>query len=246
MPPKTRFVIHVPGRTDIGCDTAEQVLDALNDLKSTEGVTVADFANWNERVRPGKGSRNLRMGNANKGPMRILLVNVTLGSFAIGATTPRIRCSATTGAADSPQETGVTSTRETGEPAGVEAHLQSSYRPRQRFRWTTTSRPGPLPRPYGAPPRCCKYRPAGDGRCVGWRHGPTRSRKRVDRTMHVGLDADSGALPAGSCHACFATCRRAATRATYPRKQRSGRVRRMADTGRTGVSPRHPGARACR
>jgi hypothetical protein len=22
MPPKTRFMIHVPGRTDIGCDTA--------------------------------------------------------------------------------------------------------------------------------------------------------------------------------------------------------------------------------
>lgn len=43
MPPKTRFVIRVPGRTDIGCDTADQVLDALNDLKSTEGVTVADL-----------------------------------------------------------------------------------------------------------------------------------------------------------------------------------------------------------
>ena len=43
MPPKTRFVIHVPGRADIGCDTADQVLDALNDLKSTEGVTVADL-----------------------------------------------------------------------------------------------------------------------------------------------------------------------------------------------------------
>ena len=43
MPPKTRFMIHVPGRTDIGCDTADQVLDALNDLKSTEGVTVADL-----------------------------------------------------------------------------------------------------------------------------------------------------------------------------------------------------------
>ena len=41
--PKTRFVIHVPGKTDIGFDTAEQVLDALNDLKSTEGVTVADL-----------------------------------------------------------------------------------------------------------------------------------------------------------------------------------------------------------
>ena len=43
MPSKTRFVIHVPGRTDIGCDTAEQVLDALNDLPNTEGVTVADL-----------------------------------------------------------------------------------------------------------------------------------------------------------------------------------------------------------
>jgi hypothetical protein len=42
MPPKTRFVIHVPGRTDIGCDTADEVLDALNDLKNAEGVTVAD------------------------------------------------------------------------------------------------------------------------------------------------------------------------------------------------------------
>lgn len=43
MPPKTRFVIHVPGRADIGCDTADEVLDALNDLKSTEGVIVADL-----------------------------------------------------------------------------------------------------------------------------------------------------------------------------------------------------------
>ena len=42
MPPKTRFVIRVPGRTDIGCDTADQVLDALNDLKNAEGVTIAD------------------------------------------------------------------------------------------------------------------------------------------------------------------------------------------------------------
>ena len=42
MPPKTRFVIRVPGRSDIGCDTADQVLDALNDLKNAEGVTVAD------------------------------------------------------------------------------------------------------------------------------------------------------------------------------------------------------------
>ena len=43
MPPKTRFVIHVPGKTDIGCDTADQVLDALNDLKNIDGVTVADL-----------------------------------------------------------------------------------------------------------------------------------------------------------------------------------------------------------
>jgi hypothetical protein len=43
MPPKTRFVIHVPGKTDIGCDTADAVLDVLNDLKNTEGVTVADL-----------------------------------------------------------------------------------------------------------------------------------------------------------------------------------------------------------
>jgi hypothetical protein len=43
MPPKTRFVIRVPGRTDIGCDTADQVLDALNDLKNAKGVTVADL-----------------------------------------------------------------------------------------------------------------------------------------------------------------------------------------------------------
>jgi hypothetical protein len=40
---KTRFVIHAPGKTDVGFDTAEQVLDALNDLKSTDGVTVADL-----------------------------------------------------------------------------------------------------------------------------------------------------------------------------------------------------------
>ena len=43
MPPKTRFVIHVPGKTDIGCDTADQVLDALNDLKNAGGVTVSDL-----------------------------------------------------------------------------------------------------------------------------------------------------------------------------------------------------------
>ena len=43
MQPKTRFVIKVPGSANVGCDTAEQVLDALNDLKNAEGVTVADL-----------------------------------------------------------------------------------------------------------------------------------------------------------------------------------------------------------
>jgi hypothetical protein len=43
MQPKTRFVIHVPGGTDVGCDTADQILDALNGLKNAEGVTVADL-----------------------------------------------------------------------------------------------------------------------------------------------------------------------------------------------------------
>jgi hypothetical protein len=43
MQQKTRFVIRVPGGTDVGCDTADQVLDALNDLKDAKGVTVADL-----------------------------------------------------------------------------------------------------------------------------------------------------------------------------------------------------------
>jgi hypothetical protein len=43
MQPKTRFMIQVPGGTNIGCDTADQVLDALNNLKNAEGVTVADL-----------------------------------------------------------------------------------------------------------------------------------------------------------------------------------------------------------
>ena len=41
--PKTRFMIQVPGGTNIGCDTADQVLEALNNLKNAEGVTVADL-----------------------------------------------------------------------------------------------------------------------------------------------------------------------------------------------------------
>jgi hypothetical protein len=43
MPPKTRFLIQVPGGTNVGCDTADQVLDALNDLKNVEGVIVSDL-----------------------------------------------------------------------------------------------------------------------------------------------------------------------------------------------------------
>jgi hypothetical protein len=43
MQPKTRFMIQVPGGTNVGCDTADQVLDALNKLKDTPGVTVADL-----------------------------------------------------------------------------------------------------------------------------------------------------------------------------------------------------------
>jgi hypothetical protein len=43
MQPKTRFMIQVPGGTDVGCDTADQVLDALDKLKDTQGVTVADL-----------------------------------------------------------------------------------------------------------------------------------------------------------------------------------------------------------
>lgn len=40
---KTRFMIHVPGRPDVGCNTADEVLDALNDLKDAKGVTVTDL-----------------------------------------------------------------------------------------------------------------------------------------------------------------------------------------------------------
>ena len=43
MPPKTRFMIRIPGGTDVGYDTADQVLDALNDLKSPKGVAVDDL-----------------------------------------------------------------------------------------------------------------------------------------------------------------------------------------------------------
>jgi hypothetical protein len=43
MAAKTRFVIRVPGKADVGCDTADQVLDALDELKNAKGVTVADL-----------------------------------------------------------------------------------------------------------------------------------------------------------------------------------------------------------
>jgi hypothetical protein len=43
MAPKTRFRIKVPGKADVGCNTADEVLDALNDLKDVKGVTVADL-----------------------------------------------------------------------------------------------------------------------------------------------------------------------------------------------------------
>lgn len=43
MSPKSRFMIDVPGRSSIGCDTADEVIDALNDLEGSKGVTVADL-----------------------------------------------------------------------------------------------------------------------------------------------------------------------------------------------------------
>ena len=43
MQAKTRFKIHVPGASDIGCNTADEVIDALNGLKDNKGVTVADL-----------------------------------------------------------------------------------------------------------------------------------------------------------------------------------------------------------
>ena len=43
MQPKTRFLIKVPGRANVGCDTADQVLDVLDELKNSEGVIVSDL-----------------------------------------------------------------------------------------------------------------------------------------------------------------------------------------------------------
>lgn len=43
MSPKSRFMIDVPGRSSIRCDTADEVIDAFNDLEGSKGVTVADL-----------------------------------------------------------------------------------------------------------------------------------------------------------------------------------------------------------
>ena len=43
MQPKTRFLIKVPGGANVGCDTADQVLDVLDELKNSEGVIVSDL-----------------------------------------------------------------------------------------------------------------------------------------------------------------------------------------------------------
>jgi hypothetical protein len=41
--PKTRFLIQVPGQVDRGCNTADEILDALDDLKDARGVNVSDL-----------------------------------------------------------------------------------------------------------------------------------------------------------------------------------------------------------
>lgn len=43
MPMKTRFEIRIPGRPHVGRNTADEVLDVLNDLKDAKGVTVSDL-----------------------------------------------------------------------------------------------------------------------------------------------------------------------------------------------------------
>jgi len=43
MAKKTRFAIRTPGRSDIGCNTADEVLDRLDELKDVKGLTVADL-----------------------------------------------------------------------------------------------------------------------------------------------------------------------------------------------------------
>jgi hypothetical protein len=41
--PKTRFLIQVPGRPEVGCNTADEVLDVLDDLKDAKGANVTDL-----------------------------------------------------------------------------------------------------------------------------------------------------------------------------------------------------------
>lgn len=40
--PKTRFLIHIAGQADRGCNTADEVLDALSELKDAKKATVTD------------------------------------------------------------------------------------------------------------------------------------------------------------------------------------------------------------
>ena len=39
----TRFTVKIPGKPDVGCNTADEVLDVLNDFKGVKGVSVADL-----------------------------------------------------------------------------------------------------------------------------------------------------------------------------------------------------------
>ena len=43
MAKKTRFAIRTPGRSDIGCNTADEVLDRLDELKDVKGLIIADL-----------------------------------------------------------------------------------------------------------------------------------------------------------------------------------------------------------
>jgi hypothetical protein len=36
-------MFQIPGRPDVGCNTADEVLDALDDLKDAKGVNVTDL-----------------------------------------------------------------------------------------------------------------------------------------------------------------------------------------------------------
>lgn len=49
-------MIQVPERPDIGHNTADEVLDALNDLKDTKGVTVVDLQTGMRQPRGDRGT----------------------------------------------------------------------------------------------------------------------------------------------------------------------------------------------